>query len=128
MSGYDLLLCEMSLPDPRFGPETLFLTRAFRGVFSELYVITADGHLLGPFDDVSLLAGATGSASKALASCGEEDPSCTFNGDIEFWANEHLAPTFFACFIDGRCVRILEERCYRELMVRARRWALAQLA
>jgi len=37
MSGYDLLFCEMPLPDTGLGPETLFCTRAFDGVFNDVY-------------------------------------------------------------------------------------------
>jgi len=45
MSGYDLLFCEMPLLDTWLGPETLFYTRAFDGVLSDAYRITADGYL-----------------------------------------------------------------------------------
>lgn len=54
MSGFDLILCEMQLPEPRLGPETLFHPRALAGVFSEVYIITADGRLFGPYADVPL--------------------------------------------------------------------------
>jgi len=52
MSGNDLLFCEMRLPDTRLGPETIFCTRAFDGIFNDLYRITADGRLFGPVERV----------------------------------------------------------------------------
>lgn len=54
MSGYDLLLCEMSLPDTGLGAEIIFCTRTFDGVFNDLYRITADGRLFGPVEQVPL--------------------------------------------------------------------------
>lgn len=43
MSGFDLHFCDMPLPDTGLGPETLFCTRAFDGVFSDVYSHSSNG-------------------------------------------------------------------------------------
>jgi hypothetical protein len=126
MSGHDLLFCEMPLPDTGLGPETLFCTRAFDGVFNDSYRITADGHLFGPVEQVFVYPNRPGEPVHAVAAtdCPTEGPPLAWNGDIEFWSGQHSQLVFFACFVDGRCVRMLLESDYRSLMERARRCAL----
>lgn len=129
MGGYDLLLCEMSLPDTGLGPETIFCTRAFDGVFNDLYRITADGHLFGPVEQVLGVPNrppkpADGAAATSDPATG---PPLAWNGNIPLWNEKHPQLVFYACFVDGRCVRILRESDYRSLMEKGRRWALASL-
>ncbi|MDU0343994.1 hypothetical protein [Bosea rubneri] len=126
MSGYDLLFCEMPLPETKLGPETLFCTRAFDGVFSDVYRITADGYLFGPFEEVPPPANRPAQPTHGAAATGypADGRPLAWNGDIEFWSQQHPRQVFFACFVDGRCVRILLDSDYRSLMERARRWAL----
>lgn len=126
MSGYDLLFCEMSLPDTGLGPETIFCTRAFDGVFNDLYRITADGRLFGPVQQVLSYpnrAGAPvhGSVTTDYRAIG---PPLAWNGDIESWSELDSQLVFVACFVDGRCVRILTKNNYSALMEKGRRWAL----
>lgn len=125
MSGYDLLFCEMPFPDTGLGPETLFYTRAFDGVLSDVYRITADGHLFGPFEEVPPSANEPDQPTHGAAAIRypAQGPPLAWNGDIEFWS-QHPRHVFFACFVDGRCVRILPENEYRSLMEKGRRWAL----
>lgn len=126
MSGFDLLFCDMPLPDAGLGPETLFCTRAFDGVFSDVYRIMADGHLFGPFEELPPTANRPGQPAHRAAATGypaEGDP-LAWNGDIEFWSLQRPRQVFFACFVEGRCVRILPENDYRALMEKGRRWAL----
>lgn len=52
MGRYDLLFCEMPLPDAELGPEAVFCTRTFDGVLNNLYRITADRRLSGPVEQV----------------------------------------------------------------------------
>ena len=126
MSGFDLLFCDMPLPDTELGPESLFCTRAFDGVFSDVYRITADGHLFGPFEeDPPPPANRPDQPTHvAAARYPAERHPLAWNGDIEFWSEQHPREVFFACFVDGRCVRILLESDYRSLMEKGRRWAL----
>lgn len=125
MSGYDLLFCEMPLPDTGLGPETLFCTRACDGVFSDFYRITADGRLLGLFEELPPTANRPGQPAHGAAAAGypaEGDP-LTWNGDIEFWSLQRSRQVFFACLVDGRCVRILPEDNYRAPMEKGRRYS-----
>jgi hypothetical protein len=126
MSGFDLLLCEMPLPDDTFGPGTLFCTRAFDGVLSDVYWIAADGHRFGPFEESSLSATEPNQLARGDTGAGyrAESRPLAFNGDIEFWTLQPPRRIFFACLVDGRCVRILTEDEYCALMEKARRWAL----
>ncbi|HEY5798407.1 MAG TPA: hypothetical protein VIU82_25680, partial [Bosea sp. (in: a-proteobacteria)] len=95
---------------------------AFDGVWSDVYRITADGHLFGPFEEVPPSVNQPDHA--AATKYPTQGPPLAWNGDIEFWSEGHPRHVFFACFVDGRCVRILPESEHRALMERARRWAL----
>jgi len=130
MGGYDLLFCEMSLPDTRLGPESIFCTRAFDGVFNDAYRITADGRLFGPAEQ--MLSYPTRAGAPVHVSVTTDyraiGPPLAWNGDIEFWSEQESQLVFFACFVDRRCVRILTKNDYRALMERARRRALLSLS
>jgi len=54
------------------------------------------------------------------------DVEVPFNGDLKFYGRgaDGVSYSYFACFIDGRCVRILTEEDQARLMEEARRWAL----
>ena len=56
-----------------------------------------------------------------------KDEEVAFDGDVEFWTTEPIRRTFFACFVDNRCVRIIKEAEYREFTEAVRRSALARL-
>lgn len=126
MAGYDLLFCEMPFPDAELGPETVFGTRAFDGVFNDIYRITADGRLIGPLEQVLSYPPQPGEPVRQVAATdwATGGTPLAWNGDIEFWSETHPPRVFFACFVDGRCARILPENDYRSLMEKGRRWAL----
>jgi hypothetical protein len=109
MGGYDLLFCEMPLPETTLGPETIFCTRAFDGVFNDLYRVTADGRLFGPVEPVLTYPSRPGEPAHHVAAtdCPTDGPPLAWNGDIEFWSEQDSQVVFFACFVEGRCVRIL---------------------
>lgn len=125
MSGYDLLYCEMPLPAAGLGPTSLFFTRAFDGVWSNVCRITADGSLFGPFEEVPASATMPDTLQQCpAAKYPAEGQPLDWNGDIEFWSEQRPRQVFFACFVDGLCVRILPKNEYLALMERGRRWAL----
>lgn len=127
MSGFDLIICEMALPDPSVAPDTLFQTRAFNGVFEDVYRITAEGELHAPAVEQVLSYGANQPVEDDTTTSSEaENRNPDFNGDIEFWNPQPPWQTFFACFIDGQCVAILTEGDYRAVMEKGRRRAVLE--
>lgn len=131
MSGYDEIRCEMPMHASDLGPDTVFHTRAFVAVFGERYTITADGRLVRDPWSSPIDHGQEESFTERdvrdeadQASKGEE---VAFDGHIEFWTTEAIRRTFFACFVESRCVQIFKEAEYREFTEAVRRFALARL-
>jgi hypothetical protein len=133
MSGYDEIRCRMPLPAPGLSTETVFQTRAFVGVFGEHYTISSDGRLIYHRLMVAPLSPTAPEQTKPwteteFASGPPDtvrgDVEVAYNGDLEFREFGPVPRTFFACFIDGRCVRVLGEGDYHDLMEKARRRAL----
>jgi hypothetical protein len=62
----------------------------------------------------------------ALRRAPERDEEIAFNGDLTFTdVGSVSSPTYVACFVEGRCVRIFLEEDYRQQMETARRKMLA---
>jgi hypothetical protein len=114
--------------------DRVFATRDTPAQFCEDYTITADGRLIHhgrewvpeeerPHRDhpneVMRLYG-------SLRPAPERDEEIAFNGDLTFTDQGSVSsPTYIACFVDGRCVRIFLEDDYRQRMETARRKMLA---
>ena len=133
MSTYDHIRCEMPLPEPQPPEGTVFITRDTPTQFFDDYTITADGRLIhhgteevpdeerSSADLPDILRGST----ELGRSASERDKEIPYNGDLTFQAlSSSTSPAYVACFIDGRCVRILTRDEHKRLMEFARRLIL----
>jgi len=130
LSVWDHIRCEMPLPGaPADGTRT-FMTRDTPYQFMEDYTITADGRLIHQAtkwipredrpdpDEPRVMRHSFGSRRPAP----DQDEEVPFNGDLTFTdLSARNSPTYVACFIDGRCIRIFLEEEYRQRMEQARR-------
>jgi hypothetical protein len=120
----------MSLPEPRPAEGAVFMTRDTPAQFFEDYTITAEGKLIhhgteevpederSHRDHPSIFANSVGAWRLAP----DRDEEVPFNGDLTFTDLISVSgPTYVACFIDGRCVRILLEDQHKRLMQAGRR-------
>jgi hypothetical protein len=124
----------MPLPGGLLAADREFMTRDTPVQFFEHYTITADGRLIHhgkewvpeeerPHRDHpnELMR-----AYRAFRRAPELDEEIAFNGDLSFTDQSAVSsPTYVACFVDGRCVRIFLEEDYRQRMETARRKMLA---
>jgi hypothetical protein len=106
------------------------MTRDTPAQFFEDYSITAEGRLIHhgteevPEDErphgdhPSIFANSVGAWRLAP----DRDEEVPFNGDLTITDLSSVSgPTYVACFIDGRCVRILLEDQHKQLMEAGRR-------
>ena len=133
MSTYDHIRCEMPLPEPQSPEGTVFITRDTPTQFFDEYTITADGRLIHhgteevPDEERSSseVPGILGGSSELWCPASERDKEIPYNGDLTFQAlSSSSSSTYVACFIDGRCVRILTRDEHKRLMEFARRLIL----
>ena len=130
MSVWDHIRCEMPLPgSPAEGRHT-FMTQDPPTQFIEDHTIPAAGRLIRhgrewtprkerPHrDDPNPVRRSIGT----FRSVPDQDEEVAFNGDLTFTDRSSVdSPTYVACFVDGRCVRIFLEEEYRLRMEVARR-------